>query len=413
LGIVSLLLLTPILSMALTRLARPLLRSMMPIEGSLAADSLIHAPRRTSASVAALTLSLAIVVAFAGMSAASYRSIVDWMNAALNPDLFVLPSPTIVARTLRFPPEMQPQLAAIEGVARVQSVRTARVPFRGTPVMLVAANAALMGETAARSIVAGEASTMYKATADGRGLITSANLAALQRLHVGDMVELATPRGMLSLPIVGIVVDHIDQQGAFLIDRRVFQRYWGDDSLNLFHLYLTPGVAADDVKRRILELYAGERQVFVLSNAEVKGYILGVTDQWFSLTYLQIAVAVLVAVLGVVNTLTVSITDRRRELAILRAVGGLRAQIRRTIWLEAVIIGAIGLALGFGLGAVNLYYILEIVQRDVAGLSLEYIIPGSLMLALVPVILGAAFIAAIWPAESAVRSSLAAALEYE
>ena len=61
--------------------------------------------------------------------------------------------------------------------------------------------------------------------------------------------------------------------------------------------------------------------MFVLTNAELKGYILKITDQWFGLTSVQIAVAVLVAILGIVNTLTVSITDRRRELGVLQAVG--------------------------------------------------------------------------------------------
>ena len=73
------------------------------------------------------------------------------------------------------------------------------------------------------------------------------------------------------------------------------------------------------------------------------------------MTYVQIAVAVLVAVLGIVNTLTVSITDRRRELGVLQAVGGLRNQIRQTIWMEAVTIGAIGVILGLAFGALQLY----------------------------------------------------------
>ena len=72
-----------------------------------------------------------------------------------------------------------------------------------------------------------------------------------------------------------------------------------------------------------------------MTNTELKRYIMKITDQWFGLTSIQIAVAVLVAILGIVNTLTVSITDRRRELGVLQAVGGLRAQIRRTIWLKA------------------------------------------------------------------------------
>ena len=114
-----------------------------------------------------------------------------------------------------------------------------------------------------------------------------------------------------------------------------------------------------------------------------------------------------------VNTLTVSITDRRRELGVLRAVGGLQGQIRRTVWLEALSIGVLGLVLGFALGAVNLYYILQIVHRDIAGMRLDYEFPVSVTLALVPAILTAALVAAIWPAESAVHGSLVEALEYE
>jgi putative ABC transport system permease protein len=153
--------------------------------------------------------------------------------------------------------------------------------------------------------------------------------------------------------------------------------------------------------------------VFVLTNAELKSYILKITDQWFSLTSVQIAVAVLVAILGIVNTLTVSITDRRRELGVLRAVGALHGQVRRTIWLEALSIGTLGLALGFALGAVNLYYILQIVQRDIAGMRLDYVFPTQTVAVLVPVMLGAAFVAALWPGESAVRGPLVEALEYE
>ena len=116
--------------------------------------------------------------------------------------------------------------------------------------------------------------------------------------------------------------------------------------------------------------------MFVLTNGELKAYILQITDQWFGLTSVQIAVAVLVAILGIVNTLTVSITDRRRELGVLQAVGGLHGQIRRTIWMEALSIGVLGLVLGFALGAVNLYYILQIVHHDIAGMRLDYVVPA-------------------------------------
>ena len=413
LAILAVMLLAPLLSLALSRGIRPLLKAVRPVEGALAADSLIQAPRRTSASVAALMLSLALVVAFAGMARASYLSIIDWMDTTLNPDLFVAPSQDIVIRTLRFPADMEADVRGLPGIARVQSVRNARIVFRKTPVMIVATDIASVAETARIDPISGDADTMYAQTAQGAGLMVSDNLAELQQLKVGDVLEIPAPHGTIQLPIVGVVLDYSDQQGTILMDRSVFVRYWRDDSVNVFRVYLEPGATVPEVKRTILERFEDERQVFVLTNGELRAYILRITDQWFGLTSVQIAVAVLVAILGIVNTLTVSITDRRRELGVLRAVGGLAGQIRRTIWLEAVTIGILGLILGFAFGALNLYYILQIVHRDIAGMRLDYSFPLSTTAMLVPAILGAAFVAAIWPAESAVHGSLVEALEYE
>jgi putative ABC transport system permease protein len=151
----------------------------------------------------------------------------------------------------------------------------------------------------------------------------------------------------------------------------------------------------------------------VLNNEELKDYILRITNQWFGLTYVQIAIAVLVAVLGIVNTLTVSITDRRRELGVLRAVGGLAHQVKRTIRIEAISISFLGIVLGYSLGAVNLYYVLQMVRKDVAGLRLEYDFPIAVAAGVAPIIIAAAFVAALWPSATAVRGSLVEALEYE
>ncbi len=413
LAVVVALLLSPIATVLLARLLRPLLKAARPVEGVLAADSLIQAPRRTSASVAAVMLSLALVVAFAGMARASYDSIIGWMNTALNPDLFVSPSQSIVIRTIRFPRSMERELAAVPGVGRVQSVRDARVVFRKTPVMVVSVDVKSIAETARRDPVEGTADDMYRRAAAGEAVLVSDNLAQLQHLKLGETLDLPAPYGSIHLPIAGIVLDYSDQQGTILMDRTVFERHWHDDSVNIFRVYVQPGVPMADVRQRIVEKYSGQRQVFVLTNQELKGYILKITDQWFGLTSVQIAVAVLVAILGIVNTLTVSITDRRRELGVLQAVGGLHGQIRRTIWIEALSIGTFGLILGFVLGAINLYYILQIVHRDIAGMRLDYQFPTSVVAALVPTILASAFVAAIWPAESAVRGSLVEALEYE
>jgi len=413
LAVLAALLLTPTLAQWIARALRPALRWIRPVEGTLAADSLLQAPRRTSGAVAALMLSLALVIALGGLTRASYDSIFTWLKVALNPDLFVSPSESLTSRSFHFPESMGDQLRAIPGIAEVQAVRDARIPVRGAPILFVAADIESLLHRAVLPPVAGDTKQMYKLAAEGKGLLASENFALLHGFKLGDMVDLPTPNGMLSLPIVGIVTDYSDQQGSILMDRQVYKRYWNDDTANIFRIYLARGATEADVKRRILERFANQRRLFVLTNREVRQYIMRLTDQWFGVTYVQIAVAVLVAVLGIVNTLTVSITDRRRELGVLQAVGGLRNQIRRTIWLEALTIGAVGLILGLGFGVLQLFYSLKITGEDLAGLRLDYEYPYQIALALLPVILGVAFLSAIGPAESAVRGSLVEALEYE
>jgi putative ABC transport system permease protein len=279
--------------------------------------------------------------------------------------------------------------------------------------MLAALELSSIAQTTGVKPVDGDPAEIFRAASAGEGVLVSDNLAQLRHLKRGEILELSAPGRILRLPILGIIVDYVDQQGVILIDRALFQRYWHDDSVNFFRVYLTPGAQLSEVKRTILTRYAGRRQVFVLNNDEMKGYILRIAGRWFALTYVQIAVAVVVAMLGIVNTLTVSITDRRRELGVLRAVGGLKGQIKRTIWMEALGIGVLGVVLGFALGAINLYYVLEIVRRDVIGMRFAYRFPTPVALGVMPTMLAAAFVAAIWPAELAVRGSLVEALEHE
>jgi len=407
-------LLAPLLSGRLARALRPVLTSVRPVEGALAADSLIQSPRRTSATVLALMLSVALIVAFAGMARAGYASIVQWMNTTLNPDLVVMPSPRFDLRTTRFPAAMAPEIRALEGVERVQMFRFSRITLNGVPIMAVALEMQSVAQTTRlRRPVAGDIEKMFQLSAAGAGVIVSDNLSRRLKLSLGDTLDIPAPYGTIRLPVVGIIVDYSDQQGAVLLDRTVFVEHWHDDSVSDIRVFVARGADIATVRQRIIDRYAGKRRLFVLTSEQSRSYVLNIANQWFGLMYVQVAVAVFVAILGIVNTLTVSITDRRRELGVLQAVGALRRQIRRTIWLEALAVGAIGVLLGCALGAVNLYYVLDIVQRDVAGLRFDYEYPVTTILAIVPVILGAAFAAAIWPAEAALRLPLVEALEHE
>jgi putative ABC transport system permease protein len=411
--IITSLLLAPSLTLLLSKALRPILKWILPAEGTLAADSLVQAPRRTSATVSALMLSISMVVGFGGFAHSFYTSVGEWIDNALNPDFFVSPSANLVTRAITFPGELSSVIGQVPGVEQVQLVRNARVSFRGIPVMIIVIETDKVAQTVHRIPLAGSNDEMNRLTSSGKGLIVSGNFAEIHKLGMGEMIELPTPSGELKLPVVGIVRDYSDLQGSVFIDRSIYTKWWNDDTANIGRVYVKKGEDVGVVRQRVVDALAGRTRLLVLTNREVRDWIVKLLDQWFALTYNQIAVAILVAVLGIVNTLTVSITDRRRELGVMQAVGGLRNQIRRTIWIEALSIGVIGLVLGSGLGAINLYYSLGIVRRDLGGIDLDYIFPVAFVVFMIPTILFAAFFAAIGPGESAVRGSLVEALEYE
>jgi putative ABC transport system permease protein len=413
LAIVAALLLTPSAAMWVARGIRPILRWLRPVEGALAADSLLQAPRRTSGTAAALMLAVAQVIGLGGVSQSSYSSIVDWIDTALNPDIFVAGSSNLSDRTFRFPVEVSDRVRAVPGVEELQRVRSFRVQYRGSPVLVVAVELESIGRRALKEAIAGNRGTMFAEAAAGRGLIVSENFAELQNVSLGSDVALAAPFGTLEGRVIGIIEDWSDQQGTIFVDRATLARYWHDDTANVLRVYVADGASIAAVRAGILDAVGAGRRLVVMTNQDVRRYILELTGQWLTLTYVQILVAVLVAVLGIVNTLTVSIMDRRRELGVLQAVGALRGQVRRTIWMEAMATGIVGTVLGLALGAVNLYYVLQVTARDLSGMRLPYEFPIEIAALVMPFILLAAFLAAIWPGEAAVRGSLVAALEYE
>jgi putative ABC transport system permease protein len=308
---------------------------------------------------------------------------------------------------------MAEQLRAIPGLADVEALRRTRVMVRGSPVGLAAADTGGLRKWAGLPAVDGNSQEMIRLTAAGNGILASESFVILHRYKLGDIVDIPSPGGMLRLPIVGIIKDYFDQTGTIFLDRRVYIQFWNDRSISFFGVYLQPGASEAEVKGLILKRFSGNRRIFVLSNRDLRNMVLMLTEQFSKISYVPISVAILVAVLGIVNTLAVSITDRRQEFGVLQAIGGSRHQIRSAVWIEALIVGNIGLFLGLVLGSVELYYALETSVRDIGGTGLPYEYPYKIALALLPIILAAAFVAAISPAESVVRDRLAEALQYE
>jgi putative ABC transport system permease protein len=136
-------------------------------------------------------------------------------------------------------------------------------------------------------------------------------------------------------------------------------------------------------------------------------------NQFFTLNYLQMVIAIFVAVLGIVNTLIISVSERRREIGVLRAIGGLRGQIRKMVLLEAVAIAIIGVVMGAVASVFNTYFLVRTAAMLFAGFSIPFTFPLPLILMTLPVVVVIALMAAWWPARRAVQLQVVEAIGYE
>jgi putative ABC transport system permease protein len=404
-------LLVPTFSHLLAALLRYPMGSLFGVEGRLASDSLVQAPRRTSATVAALMFSLAFVIHSAASSSSVKTSLMQWVDSSVNADLMV--SSAGAARTFQLPSEMGEALKQIPGVRQVDGVRMTTIEYEHSAPLLLATEMEQYLRRATPLMEEGRVDDLLPGMLGKNGVLISNNLARLHHLRKGDHIALDTPTGRHTFEVVGVAVAYYSENGTLQLDRRVYAKLWNDTRVDVFHLMLEQGYPIDLVKQNIYQNFADHRNIFVHTNQDARGEILRLANQFWVLTYVQLVVAVLVAVLGIFNSLMVSISERKHEIGILRALGGERRRVRKAILLEAVCVGVVALTLGIVSGTTLSFYMLGSFGASITGWIFPYEFPTAVVLALLPGVVGITVLAAWYPAALAVKTSIAEALAYE
>jgi putative ABC transport system permease protein len=125
---------------------------------------------------------------------------------------------------------------------------------------------------------------------------------------------------------------------------------------------------------------------------------------------MQLVVAVLVAMIGIVNTLVISVSERRREIGIVRAIGALRSQVRKMVLLEAVAISIIGVIVGSFAGVLDTLFMTRTQSVIAVGYTVPFYFPWVLILVTLPIVIAASLVAGWWPARNAVRMQVIEAI---
>jgi putative ABC transport system permease protein len=198
-----------------------------------------------------------------------------------------------------------------------------------------------------------------------------------------------------------------------LLDRTQFLRYWKDDRVDIYDVSVLPGTPVGQVRDFIRTRLSGRYPALVSTRQEFIAEISKAIDAFYALTRVTLFLALLVAFLGIVTALLISVAERTREIGILKALGALPAQLARGIVLEALLLALVGLVLALPAG--NLFA--SFMEGPLAELFTGWIMPHHypweiLVQLLVALPLISAFAAWI-PARQAGRMKIVEAIEYE
>jgi len=396
-----------------SRILRPLMGRLFGAEGLMAIDAAVRMPRRTSATAGSLMLGLAFVFSV-GAFILSHKSALDRMlDRCINADLTIATSDQLRSRTYHFSEEQERRVGSLQGVKDADGMRVTAVAHGNDEIMVLARNMDLWFSNSPGLLDEGDPVSARQQTKNGEGFIISQNLSFKDDLHVGDQLSVETPKGQLTRPVVGVVEYYYVEKGSVFMDRSLYKQYWGDTSVDLILLNLQPGLDRTWFKGEINRAMAGEQRAFIYTSDELKAWSARLTDQFFTLTYLEMLIAIFVATMGLVNMLFVSVSERQRELGILRALGGLRSQVRKIVILEAVVISVVGFATGIIAGIFNAYFLVRTAARLIAGFNLRFEFPFTVVLVTLPLVLLVAIVAAWWTAQRAMRLRVVEAIGYE
>jgi putative ABC transport system permease protein len=391
---------------------RPVAGQLFGTEGLLAIDSIRLAPRRTSATVGALMVVVAFVFSIWGFIQSEKEVLSSSYERTVSGDLQVF------GAALMSEASIEP-ISAIRGIANVDRNLFTSTRYQDRMVAVIASDMNVWFSRSQNVLAAGDYEKARALVPAGKGVLISDILAARSRLRVGDALTLETPSANLERPVLGILDSKAMAwlEGVVYMDRELYREFWQDSRISWLSIDLEPNADVAAVRTEIERAASGRQPLFVETSDEIRHRgretISTNIDQFFTFFYVQMFIATFVAVIGLINTLVISVWDRKREMGIIRAVGGTRGQIAKIVIIEAGAIGVIGLVTGVVKGALDIYFMSRTAAGIFGGYSIPFYFSAKLLALSIPIVMIVALAAAWWPARLATRTNVIAAIGSE
>jgi len=406
-------LLAPAIVRTTSRLASPLLDRTFGIVGRLAAASLPASLRRTSVASAALSLATGMMVAVALMVGSFRETVRIWVDQTVSSDLWLRPAKGLAnAQVALFPPVVGDELRKVEFIEAIDRVRGRDIIYGDTIVSVGSGELEVAARYGNLPMIAPRSSAEALRNALRRnGVVVSESFALKFGKEVGDAITI--PGHATAFPITGIYRDYSNDRGVVVMDRALFMRTFDDHNINTIVVYLKRGVPMEYARRELERRFGPRFGAFVVTNGEIKREVMKIFDQTFLITYALLGVAIVVAVLGIINTLAALILERTRELALLRVGGLSTGELRTMIVLESTLLGMASTVAGLVMGYVLSWILIYVINKQSFGWTINFHTPTALIAASLAVTLLASALAGLVPARMAQRIDIASAMKTE
>ncbi len=385
-------------------LGRPLAR-LRGVPGRLGRQNSMRSPRRTAQTAAALMVGLALVSTIAVFGASLSKSATSSVSDAIAADYIVM------ASSQGGPPSGF-SASATQTAAGLPGVAVASPIYAGQAK--IAKSVTFIGGIAPKDV--GSTVTLRMDQGDGPAALAAGDLlvdtttATRDKLHVGQRLPVTfAETGPTTLRIGGIFKPNIIL-GSYLVSRTTFIRHFAESTLPIVLLIKTSSPATPAMTTELTKGLASYPNLTVQTRAEYEKTQEAQVNQLLGLVYALLALAIVVALIGIVNTLMLSVFERTREIGLLRAVGMSRRQVRTMIRSEAVILSVFGAVIGIVVGTgLGIALVTSLKEQGFTDLVVPW---GNMIVFLVLAgLLG--LIAASWPARRAAKLNILEAIATE
>lgn len=398
----SVLLMPRLAAVCLDRLPLP---SYVP--GAIATAQLKGTPRQAAISIAAIVISMSLMVSMLIMVSSFRLSLDGWLERMLPADLYLR-----VGRggeTGFVAPEEQARITATPGIERAEFLRSQNLLLdpKRAPVTLIARP--IETESASRKLPL-TAPPVTPRPDEPPPVWASEVAAELYGFHTGDRVQLPIGGAPVLFTIAGVWRDYARQNGAIVIDRERYIQLTGDKLANDVALWLAKDASTPDVQRALRDRIGTSDRVEIATTGEVRAASLALFDRTFAITYALELAAIVIGLFGVSVSFSAQALSRRREFGMLRHIGMTRREIAVMLATEGGLVTAFGAIFGLAVGWVVSLILIHVINRQSFHWSMELHMPWLPLAGLAALIVAAAMATAVWSGRAAMNEDVVRAV---